>query len=100
MSIKWKESHHRKWNSDEVTRLRYFFDVRHIRFNIQCDVGDEWYLNCNEIGFDWWKIGEPYKSDGSNMDNVKHIALRLVFSRIGTIHETLEIELEKVCNVQ
>ena len=59
---------------------------------------DEWYLVCNEIGFDWWKIGVPYKSDGSNMDHVKHVALRFVFNRVGTIHETIEIELERLQN--
>ena len=98
MSNKWEEAHIRGFDHMQIKSLRYIFYTKHISFSIRCDMCDEWYLICNEIGFEWWKIGEPYKSDGSNIDEVKHIALRLVFNRIGTIYETLDIELERLQN--
>lgn len=98
MSNKWKESHIRGFDHTQIKSLKYIFYANHISFSIQCDIGDEWDFICNEIGFDWWEMGEPYKSDGSNIDKVKKTALRLVFSRIDTIHETLEMELERLQN--
>jgi|TARA_Y100000310_G_C20571644_1_gene758350 hypothetical protein len=98
MSLKWEESHIISLGHTDPARLRYFCQALYITFSISCDIGGEWYLHCGPLKFEWWRLGYPYKVDGSNVEEIKHIALRLVFSRIGTIHELLDMELERLRN--